>query len=292
MRVLILGSTGQLGSSLDNLLSFNAAYERICPTREILDLNNVAEIYPYVTGVNPGLIINCAAYADVDSAERNFFNAEKINSIAVQKLVQSANFLGVPLIHFSTDYVFDGTKEAPYTEEDEPRPINMYGKTKLDGDLYIQSECKQYLIFRTSWLYGPGKNFPRTIRTVVEKIRAEKLKKSISVVCDQIGSPTNSEDVAYTVLHFIKKKLVHGRQELFNLSSLGRCSWYDFALFIAKVHNITDIKFTPIPAAHYISAAKRPKFSALDCTKILSEKIRLPNWEYAYEQSSLCRQNF
>ena len=294
IKVLLLGSSGQIGSSLCSVLS--SKYNLICPTREVLDLQKGKDISSFVRDTNPDLLINAAAYTNVDAAERNILIAQNLNSVLVQKLVEVANDLLIPLVHFSTDYVFDGNKDVnnfePYTEEDKPNPLNVYGKTKLEGDLFVINNCNQYTIFRTSWLYGNGTNFPRTIHEVIAKIRKENLKKEISVVNDQFGSPTNSLDVANVVSQFMERGSVFNRKELYNLSSLGYCSWYDFACFITKVENISDIKVVPIKASQYISTAKRPKVSVLNCKKLLGKSLLLPTWEKAYEQNNYSWKSF
>jgi len=262
----------------------------------VLDLQKGKDISSFVRDTNPDLLINAAAYTNVDAAERNILIAQNLNSVLVQKLVEVANDLLIPLVHFSTDYVFDGNKDVnnfePYTEEDKPNPLNVYGKTKLEGDLFVINNCNQYTIFRTSWLYGNGTNFPRTIHEVIAKIRKENLKKEISVVNDQFGSPTNSLDVANVVSQFMERGSVFNRKELYNLSSLGYCSWYDFACFITKVENISDIKVVPIKASQYISTAKRPKVSVLNCKKLLGKSLLLPTWEKAYEQNNYSWKSF
>lgn len=208
------------------------------------------------------IVLNCAAYTAVDHAEKDQENAFLINEKGVENLVKACEKFKIVLIHFSTDYVFDGNKNLPYLESDETNPLGIYGRSKLAGEQKILNSNCSSLIFRTSWLYAKhGKNFYTTM------LRLGKEKPEINVVCDQIGTPTNTRDLAKAVMHSLENMSIwEGRQEIYHFSNEGVASWYDFAKAIMESNSL-KCKVNPIPTKNYPTPAKRPVFSVLNKEK-------------------------
>ena len=233
--ILLVGKTGQLGSELHRLLPNLATV--IAPDRNELDLLDAKSIRRVVRDVRPQLILNAAAYTAVDSAETEESTAHAINADAPALLAEEARKLDGALVHFSTDYVFDGSKEAPYTETDSPNPLNVYGRTKLAGEQAIRNSGVSHLIFRTSWVYAThGRNFLLTI------LRLAAERKELKVVDDQTGAPTCAADLAATTAKILTRMLT-GTKRAFNFSAAGgtyhmtaagQTSWYEFAKAILE----------------------------------------------------------
>ena len=220
----------------------------------------------------PNIAINCAAYTNVDSCEDNYELAFKVNSLGARNLAIACEKIKAKLIHISTDYVFEGNGQVPYKEYDLNNPVSVYGKSKLLGERYVKEFCSRYFIVRTSWLYGySGNNFVKTI------IKAAKEKRQLQVVDDQIGNPTNAEDLAYHIL----KLLLTEEYGIYHCTGSGECSWYDFACKIVEFSNI-DCKVDRMKSDKLNRKAKRPYFSSLDnmmlrCT--IGDEMR--NWQEA-----------
>ena len=208
------------------------------------------------------MVINAAAYTDVDGCETETEKCFKVNAEGVNNIGLICRDRGIRIVHFSTDYIFDGTKGSPYTEAEPPNPINTYGQSKLQGELYLRALSDNYLIVRTAWLFGRnGKNF---IKAILD--RAEREKK-LAVVNDQIGSPTYTVDLAEAV-----KVLVEGDHNgIFHVTNRGRCSWYDFALKILDYAGKTDVEVRPISTGELARKALRPGYSVLSCAKFVTE---------------------
>lgn len=265
MKILITGAKGQLGSQLFNMIKerkselgpIPSEYKNVEVTGidlEDLDITDLESVKSYLKDLKPDLVINPAAYTNVDGCEEHEDLAFKANSIGARNIAMACEDIGAKLIHISTDYVFEGTGIVPYREYDLPNPVSVYGKTKLLGEKYIQQSSSRYFIVRTAWLYGyNGKNFVYTIR----KAAAER--GSLTVVNDQRGNPTNAEDLCYHIL----KLGVTEEYGIYHCTGLGECSWYDFACKIVEYSKI-DCKVTPVTSDEYIRAAKRPSFSSLD----------------------------
>lgn len=271
-NVLVTGASGQLGSELRYLFEINQGGE--CPeelkaklnlvfvTRKELDIQNHDAVSDFCKKHKINVIVNCAAYTAVDKAESESVLADAINHLAVKNLAHVAKNQNIALIHISTDYVFDGTSHKPYKETDKTNPQSVYGKTKLDGELAMQSiNPSNSIIIRTSWVYSEfGKNFVKTM------LRLGQERNELNVVCDQIGSPTNARDLAKAILHIIPQ-LNSTDVEIYHYSNAGVCSWHDFAKAIFKIKNI-DCKVNPIPSEAYPTPAERPYNSALNKFKI------------------------
>ena len=267
MLILVTGASGQLGQSIKNLVKQQKISESfIFVNRGQLDLSSNSNIQNYFKTKKFDLIVNCAAYTAVDKAEDDHEEADMINHIAVKQIAEIAQNNNIKLIHISTDFVFDGLKHKPYFESDITSPINIYGKTKLDGENTILSIMKfNAIIIRTSWVYSEyGNNFVATILKLTQK------NSNLNIVSDQIGSPTYARDLAQVILKIIKSdkfNTLEKESEIYHYSNEGECSWYDFA---KEVANISGAKCTisPIKTEDYPTAAKRPQHTSMSKEKI------------------------
>ncbi len=264
MRLLVLGADGQLGRELSELLSKGEAGPFTLPGAFIgadvrlvdidtLDIVSAKATRAYFEEFAPDLVINCAAYTNVDGCETNRDTAFLANAVGARSVAEASCAVGAQLVHISTDYVFPGTGNTPYAEWDATGPTSVYGKSKLLGESYAREACSRTYIIRTAWLYGRhGKNFVKTI------IRVAKEKGKLTVVNDQLGNPTNALDLAYHIL----KIALCGRYGVYHVTGNGVCSWYEFALEIIRLADI-DCEVVPCRTEDYASPAKRPAFSAL-----------------------------
>lgn len=280
MKILLLGKDGQVGwelqralSPLGELIALNRHGEaNLCG-----DLRNFDNLKKSIETLRPDVIVNAAAYTAVDKAETELKLARYINTCAPEILAKTAASIGALLIHYSTDYVFDGSGSKPWTELDMPSPINHYGKTKLEGEQLIQSSGCDYLIFRTSWVYGVhGNNFIKTMFRLMQE------KKSLSIVNDQVGAPTSADliaDVTSFILLSIKKN--RHVQEIYHLAAQGETSWFEYANLILKEslpHK--EVLITPIKSKDYPTPAVRPCNSRLDSNKLMADfSLCLPSWK-------------
>ena len=264
MVVLVTGANGQLGQAIQLVaknypeIQFKFFYSRV------LDITNKENCQEVFSIIKPHYCINTAAYTAVDKAEKEPEKAHLINTIGPKNLAEVCKDYAVILLHVSTDFVFDGNKTTPYTETDLPNPQSVYGQTKLDGETAIQSILDHYYILRTSWVYSQfGTNFMKTM------LRLAKERTSLSIVNDQIGTPTNAVDLAEAILKIITSnfQLPASNFGVYNYSNEGQCSWYDFAKIIFETNSV-NINLQPIPTASYPTPAQRPKYSVLDKTKI------------------------
>ena len=272
-NILITGADGQLGMTFKSLSLDGLDYNFIFTNSKDLDITNHQSVRKFISDKKINVIINCAAYTLVDKAEIEPNKADQINHQAVANIAQVAKDLFVKLIHISTDYVFDGNKSSPYVESDSTNPQTVYGKTKLNGETAIKEiNPKDSIIIRTSWLFSRfGENF------VNKMLELAKTNKQISVVSDQIGSPTNANDLAKFILKIIPK-IKNNNVKLFHFSNDGSCSWYEFTKEIFKINNI-DIILIPVSGDDYPTKAKRPSFSVLLAKKIQNKyKFAIPSW--------------
>ena len=261
-NILVTGGKGQLGSELREIAPNYPDYNFLFTDVKALDITNHTAVKEFIEINNINVIINCAAYTAVDKAEVQEDLANSINHLAVVNFAQIAKDKNIKLIHISTDYVFDGTNHKPYAETDTPNPKSVYGQTKLDGELAMQKiNPANSIIIRTSWVYSKfGNNFVKTM------LRLAETRNEISVVADQIGSPTNAGDLAKAILTILPK-IKNETVEVFHYSNDGACSWYDFTYFIFEKSNL-KIKLNPINTEQYPTSAKRPYFSLLSKEKI------------------------
>jgi dTDP-4-dehydrorhamnose reductase len=275
--ILVTGSNGQLGNELRDLASSFSAFDFIFTTRENLSIDHFHEVSEFFEKNNPQYCINCAAYTQVDAAETHHEEAFKINAAAVSILADVCEEYQTRFIHFSTDYVFDGSEAKPYTEQSPTNPINVYGASKLAGENDAEEMNPETIIIRTSWVYSSyGKNFVKTM------IRLMNERGSVNVVNDQIGSPTYAADLAEVIIKIISDTEhvpSHWHPGIYHFSNEGVISWFDFATEIKRL-TASSCEIKPIPAAAYPTPAKRPVFSVLNKSKI-SETfgIELKNWK-------------
>ena len=267
-KILVIGKNGQLGKSIHRLVvNTRQADDFIFVDREGMDLSKNESITNYFNGKKFDIIINCAAYTAVDKAEEEVELANQINHLAVRQLVQIAKKQRAKLIHISTDYVFDGESDKPYTETDAVNPVNVYGKTKLAGEKEVQKVMPtNAIIIRTSWVYSEyGNNFVKTM------LRLGKERNELNVVSDQIGSPTYAIDLASAILEIIKKKEFRESDQatkIYHYSNEGEISWYEITKEIFKIAKI-DCKVSPIITQQYPTPAKRPRNTLMNKEKIV-----------------------
>ncbi|WP_202975202.1 dTDP-4-dehydrorhamnose reductase [Vallitalea guaymasensis] len=267
---MIIGVNGQLGHDAVKLLS---PYHKIVGLdKDTLDITNFIELQNRITEIRPELIINCAGYTNVDDCEINYESAYNTNAQGCYNLALIAKKYDCILVHISTDYVFDGEKDEPYIESDLPNPINIYGSSKLLGETIITTISPKYFILRTSWLYGThGNNFVKTI------LRLSETKEVISVVNDQIGTPTYTIDL----INVFSKLIKTNAYGIYHISNEGRCSWYEFAKKIIKLTN-KETTIIPITTNQSKRKADRPHYSVLE-NSMLKHRFgyTLRNWEEA-----------
>ncbi len=280
MKILLFGKNGQVGWELNR--SLQPLGEVVALDRSEADFSKPEDLRKIIRDILPDVIINAVAYTAVDKAEEEKELAAKINAEAPSVLAEEALVIKALLVHYSTDYVFDGANSHRYSESDDPNPINVYGRTKLDGELAVQSAGCDYLIFRTSWVYASrGHNFLLTI------LRLAKEKEELSIVADQIGSPTSARLIAETTILCLQqaireKQLGIFSSNLYHLTTSNSTSWHGFARAIVETANsklkVNDIK--GIPTADYPTPAKRPMNSCLSTTRIRGKyKLILPDWK-------------
>ncbi|MDA8605218.1 dTDP-4-dehydrorhamnose reductase [Gammaproteobacteria bacterium] len=285
MKILVIGKNGQLGRSLNNIVCKRKDSKNfIFIGRKQLNLSNTKSIRSYFKKNTFNIIINCAAYTNVDQAEIKPNIAKKINHNAVLELSNAAKKQNCKLIHISTDYVFDGSNKNSYSEEDLTNPINIYGQSKLDGEKAIQNIMKfNAIIIRTSWVYSEFKN-----NFVDTMLRLGKNNDELNVVSDQIGSPTYASDLALVILKIIERDeyiSTEKKTEIFHFSNKGKVSWSDFAREIFKIAKI-QCKVNNIDSGSYPTIAKRPLNSELNKNKIIKTfNMTIPSWRFSLKQA-------
>lgn len=278
MKILLTGRNGQVGWELERALA--PLGELFAFDREGLDLGNPVQLASTLREIAPEIIVNAAAYTAVDRAESEPEAAFAINAQAPGALAESARQLGALLIHYSTDYVFDGTKAEPYAEGDATNPLSVYGASKLAGEQIIRASGARHWIFRTSWVYAPrGKNFLLTM------LRLAREGKPLRVIDDQFGAPTSAAMIARATAQAVARSPVPA-SGLYHMTAAGRTSWHGFACAILRECGL-DNPVTPIPAADYPLPAKRPANSLLDNRRLAASfGIRLPNWEEGLREAA------
>ena len=270
-RVLITGSNGQLGSELKYLSSNFENIEFVFANAKRLDVTSKEGLTLFFEANQFDYCINCAAYTAVDKAEEEKEHAELINATAAKYLAEITKINRVKYIHISTDFVFSGDRNTPYTEIDNPRPINYYGASKLRGEQLAISANKDSVVIRTSWLYSSfGNNFVKTM------LRLAESKNELGIVCDQIGTPTYARDLANAILKIIMTD--NYQSGVYHYSNEGVASWYDFAQAIFEEKELI-IKLKPIRTEQYPTPAQRPPYSVMSKAKINNTfKIKIPHW--------------
>jgi dTDP-4-dehydrorhamnose reductase len=301
--ILLTGKTGQVGSELHRLLP--RLGEVVAPGRQELDLLDPDKIRQAVRDIRPQLIVNAAAYTAVDTAETDEANARVINAEAPAVFAEEARKLGAALVHYSTDYVFDGLKRTPYHEADSPNPMNVYGKTKLAGEQAIRESGVPHLVFRTAWVYAQqGRNFLLTI------LRLATEREELKIVCDQIGAPTCARDIATATTRILTDILERGSgasalsnySGTYHMTAAGETTWYDFANAIVaeaarfskkapwfatatRGRQLVTRHVFPITAEEYRSPAPRPAYSVLSNSRLAQAfGFRLVDWHTQLQQ--------
>jgi dTDP-4-dehydrorhamnose reductase len=279
MKILITGSNGMLGTDLVNLLKSREASpehnpEVIEAPHEVLDITLEDRVSDFISTHTPDIIVNCAAFTNVDKCETEREAAFSVNALGPKYIAAAAKKCGARVIQISTDFVFDGNGNRPYTEEDQTNPLSEYGRTKLEGERNIQSYCDSYLIVRTSWLFGHnGINFAAKMLELAEQ------HKELSIVTDETGSPTYTPDLAEALWLLIKQKC----EGVINVSNDGSCSRYEWAEYIFETMGF-KIKMNPIKSSEYKRPAKVPLNSTLNCQKFTTiTGMQMRPWEETVE---------
>ena len=277
MNILITGCNGQLGNEMQILEKVNPQHTFFNTDVAELDITNQLAINDFVNRNNIDGIVNCAAYTAVDKAESNKPLCTRLNTEAPVYLAAAIEKREGWIIQVSTDYVFDGTKHTPYTENDTPCPDSVYGSTKLAGELGVSKFCKKTMIIRTAWLYSTfGNNFVKTM------LRLGKEKSDLGVIFDQIGTPTYAADLASVIMTSVNKGIIPG---VYHFSNEGVISWYDFTKAIHRIAGITTCNVKPLHTAEYPTPAARQAYSVLDKTKIKKTyNVEIPYWEESLEK--------
>ncbi len=284
MTILLLGKDGQVGWELQRSLSVLAPLTAF--SRQEADLEDLDGLSRLVARLRPRVIVNAAAYTAVDKAESDAARALRINAEAVGVLAREAAKIGAWLVHYSTDYVFDGAKDSPYREDDQPNPLSVYGRSKHEGELAIQAALPRHLIFRTSWVFAARKNnFAKTM------LRLAAERDALNVVADQIGAPTSAELVADITAIAVHRLLTDPQADhlagLYHLAAAGQTSWCDYARFVLQqaeargiALKVTADHVTPIATSAYPTPARRPANSRMDISKVQTAfGVVLPQWQ-------------
>jgi len=279
MKILLTGSSGQVGYELAR--SLQGIGEVVAVDRNVMDLSDLDQVRDVIRREKPGLIVNPAAYTAVDQAESEPELAHRINAEAPGLMAQEARLLGAAMVHYSTDYVFDGSDPAARREDDATGPLNVYGASKLAGEQAIAAAGIPHLIFRTSWVYGMrGKNFLLTM------LRLARERDELRVVADQHGAPTWSRTIADTTALVLSQAHAGGREwwvqnsGVYHLSAQGQTTWFDFTRAIVEAAGL-DCRVLPITSAEYPVPAKRPQYSVLSSERLMVRFCHLPDWKEA-----------
>lgn len=272
-RILVTGCNGQLGREMQRLGALSP-HSYLFTDLDRLNITDREAVRSFVLGERIEVIVNCAAYTNVDRAEEEEEAAERVNATAAGNLAEAAREAGATLFHVSTDYVFGGEGSTPLTEEMPTHPLGVYGRTKLRGEEAIAASGCRALIIRTAWLYSEwGRNFLKTM------LRLTAERETLQVVFDQVGTPTYAGDLALTIFSIIEKDLYAGREGIYHFSNEGVCSWYDFAHAIAALSGHTACRLSPCHSSEFPSKVRRPNFSVLDKSKIKERfGITIPHW--------------
>ena len=276
LNILITGANGQLGRSLQRLGGVSP-HNYICTDVAELDITDAGAVLQTVKEQRIDVIVNCAAYTNVERAEEDEPTADLLNHKAAAYLAAAAKETGATLIHVSTDYVFDGTAHTPYTEDVTPSPLGAYGRTKLAGERAVMASGCRYLIFRTAWLYSEyGKNFLKTMLCLSSE------RERLQVVFDQIGTPTYAGDLALALFSIIEAGRYAGNEGVYHFTNEGVCSWYDFATEIAAAAGHDKCRIIPCHTSEFPTKATRPAYSVLDKTKVKQTfQMDIPHWREA-----------
>lgn len=285
-RLLVTGRYGQIATALAERAALEGRFEVVSRGRPQFDLADPSTVGAALEMASPDIIVSAAAYTAVDQAETEEDLATRMNGLSAGEIAKAADRLGVPIIHISTDYVFDGLKSTPYVEDDTVAPIGAYGRSKLAGEIAVRAATAQHVILRTAWVYSPfGKNFLKTM------LRLAETRESLSVVDDQTGNPTSAIDIADGILTVASNLLSDHSLALrgtFHMSGNGAASWADFAEEIfscARLQNGPFATVNKIATSEYPTPARRPANSRLDCARLRQlHGIDLPPWQVSTAQ--------
>jgi dTDP-4-dehydrorhamnose reductase len=272
VKILVIGSEGQLGSELKKISKNQDNISWFFSIVEVLDLSDLNSINTYLSNINPTVIVNCAAYTNVDKAEAESKLANIINYNAVEVISRWSSDNFKKLIHISTDYVFNGLSKVPLSENSKTNPVNEYGSSKLKGEISCLKNDPNSIVIRTSWLYSSfGKNFVKTMIDLMKK------NNSVKVVNDQIGSPTYANDLAKVIIDIIMNN--KNKSGLFHYSNEGEISWFEFARSIREFYNL-DCEIIGVSSKEFKTLAKRPQYSLLNKSKIKTTfNLEIPNYK-------------
>lgn len=281
-NVLVTGAKGQLGNELQARTSrMNLPFRFIFTDVDDLDITNIGYVSDYIRHHSVSYIINCAAYTNVEKAETDVETAYLINSKGPENLAKASAQHGCRFIHISTDFVFDGKSNVPYTENSEPNPLSIYGKSKREGEEAILENDPQAIIIRTSWLYSEyGNNFVKTM------IRLMSERDELTIVADQHGTPTYAADLAEMIVHILEfSENEEWKPGIYHFSDNGETTWFGFAEKINQLAKLTKCKLIPIKTHEYKTMAERPAYSVMELSKIQSVfHVEIPAWEEALER--------
>lgn len=270
MKIMITGAYGQLGQEMIAQLDDQEHVVLALDLPE-LDITSYQDVKSYVLAEEPDVIINCAAFTNVDACERQIKDAFRINSLGAKNLALASNMVGAKIVHLSTDYVFDGLSHHPYREYDQPAPGSIYGKSKFLGEQFVSAHNPKHFILRTAWLFGNGKNFVQTMLDLA------KTRNTLQVVNDQFGTPTSTAELT----ELIQRLMVTDYYGIYHTTSQGSCTWYDFAEKIFELRNM-DILVQPITTDMLNRVAPRPYYSVLDNFMLdLTDMDHFSHWETA-----------
>lgn len=273
-KIIVFGAHGMLGSDL--LKAFARQGDVTGFDLDQVDLTDEAAVKKLLLALRPEVVINCAAYTDVDGCEINKETALKVNAQVPRLLARCCQDLRAKLVHYSTDYIFDGTKLSPYREEDVAHPLNVYGETKWKGEEAIRGNLEDHLIIRTSWLFGAnGKNFIKTI------LKMAQTHEELTVVTDQVGAPTYTQDLVKATWHLLEENATG----VVHVTNSEQCSWFDFARKILEMSAVKNVRVLPVTSQQYQRPAVRPKYSVLSNEKFEAMfDFRLPAWSEALRE--------
>ena len=276
MNILVTGANGQLGREMQRLSAVSPNNYTFTDVAE-LDVTDAGAVRQAVAQTRAEVIVNCAAYTNVERAEEDEEAADRLNRGAAENLARAAEENGATLIHVSTDYVFDGTAHTPYREDMATSPLGAYGRTKLAGEEAVKASGCRYLILRTAWLYSEyGNNFLKTM------LRLTSERETLRVVFDQVGTPTYAGDLALAIFSLIETGRYAGNEGVYHFTDEGVCSWYDFAVEIAAAAGHGTCRIIPCHTSEYPTKAQRPAYSVLDKTKFKETfQMDIPHWREA-----------
>ena len=276
MNILVTGANGQLGREMQRLSAVSPNNYTFTDVAE-LNVTDAGAVRQAVAQTRAEVIVNCAAYTNVERAEEDEEAADRLNRGAAENLARAAEANGATLIHVSTDYVFDGTGHRPYTEDMATSPLGAYGRTKLAGEEAVKASGCRYLILRTAWLYSEyGNNFLKTM------LRLTSERETLRVVFDQVGTPTYAGDLALAIFSLIEAGRYTGNEGVYHFTDEGVCSWYDFAVEIAAAAGHDTCRIIPCHTSEYPTKATRPAYSVLDKTRFKETfQMDIPHWREA-----------